>query len=53
MITTPRSTLLRFPDPDPPNPPLLGVGTAVLGSGAGGIALLLGCGTAADELAAG
>jgi hypothetical protein len=54
MITRPRSTLLRFPDPpDPPDPPELGTGTAVLGSGAGAIALLLGCGAAAEEFAAG
>ena len=51
MITRPCSTLLRFPDA--PDPPLLGEGTAVLGGGAGAIALLLGCGTAATELDAG
>ena len=51
MITRPRSTLLTFPDA--PDPPLPGEGTAVLGSGAGAIALLLGCGTAATEFDAG
>ena len=50
MITRPCSTLLRLPVVPVP---LLGAGTAVLGSGAGAIALLLGCGGAAEEFAAG
>ncbi len=52
MITRPWPTLFRPACPAfVPDPPL-GVGTAVLGSGAGAIALLLGCGTA-EVLAAG
>jgi len=38
--------------PDTPDPPLLGAGTAVLGSGAGATALLLGCADG-EEFAAG
>ncbi len=50
MIMMPRSTLVRLP-----GTPLLGAGTAVLGSGTGTTALLLGCGAAEEEeeLAAG
>jgi hypothetical protein len=54
MITRPGSTLFTIACSLElvPEPPLLGTGTALLGSGAGAMALLLGCG-AAEELAVG